>query len=115
LNKFSIKINLEEVEPKKIYGIKNIISEYNLEKGVSLKVKYKDENILNKDNYEGFESFSKEIAIQTSSIKKKTNTDGKSISSIWAIIDKTEKYQIISFKKLIGKHPKIAKKNRGNN
>ena len=112
-NKYLIKINLKEVDPKKNNGIKNIISEYNLEKPFSLEDKYKDENILNKNDYEGFKSFSKEIVsnpFQISSIKKKTNTISNSISTMWAIIDKTEKYQVISFKKLIGKHQKVAEK-----
>jgi len=115
-NQFLIEINIKEVDPKNNSGIKNIISEYNLVKPISLKGNYKDENILNKDNYEGFTSFSKEIAnnpFQISSIKKKTNTN--SISTIWAIIDQTEKYQFISFKKLIGKHQKLAEKIRETN
>ena len=113
-NKFSIKINLKEVGPKNNNEIKNIISEYKLDNVVSLNDKYKDENILNKDNYEGFISFSKQIInipfqiSSISSIKKKTNTN--SLSTIWAIIDKTERYQFISFKKLIGKHQKVAEK-----
>ena len=117
-NKFSIKIKLKEVDPQNNNEIKNIISEYKLDNVVSLNGKYKDENILNKDNYEGFISFSKEIInipfqISLSSIKKKTNTN--SISTIWAIIDKTERYQFISFKKLIGKHQKVAEKIREKN
>ena len=79
-NKFLIKINLEEVNPKNNNGIKNITSKYKLDNIFSLNGKYKDENILNKDNYEGFISFSKEIAknpfqISLSSIQKKTNTN----------------------------------------
>ena len=121
--KFLIKINLKENYIKKNDNyIKNITSEYKENSDFS-KVEYRDENILNNCSYEGFKSFSKEIAdsqimdktkiIQEniSSIQIKSNNIGTSTyNNAEEIINRMNKYHFISFEEIIGKHNKTAEK-----
>ena len=125
--KLLIKIDLKEDFIKKNDScIKYIISEYK-ENSYFYKSKYIDENILNNCNYEGFKSFSKEIADSIpqnkditkivhdniSSIQINSNNIGTSTNNnIKGIINKINKYHFISFEEVIGKHKKIAEKIR---
>ena len=121
----SININLliiikikelkEEEDSNNNNKIKNLISEYNIKNSRFKDGTYKDINILFKDNYEGFKSFSREIKnnpLQISSILPIENSISNSNGTLWAILEQINKHFFISlsFIKVIGKHEKIAEK-----
>ena len=127
-----IKISISEVILEKELSIKinlqrdfnqtnddYINSEYSLENPIFKNdEKYKDKDILNNGNYEGFIFFSKKIINnpqilffgKNPSISVYGTSTNNNVKELLNEIKEHNKYKIIKFKKIIGKHQKFAEK-----